>query len=84
MLPFGGMVGKPVAGWLADFLGQQRIVFLLALLLSGFSLHTIFLLVFVNFTLVFLQAFSTSVSNWCLPSMEISQQSLNVLNRGQY
>ena len=29
------MVGKPIAGWLADCLGQQRIVFLLALLFTG-------------------------------------------------
>ena len=35
VLPFGGMVGKPIAGWLADCLGQQRIVFLLALLFTG-------------------------------------------------
>ena len=49
VLPFGGMVGKPVAGWLADCLRQQRIVFLLALLLSGFYLHTIFF--FANLTL---------------------------------
>jgi len=35
VLPFGGMVAKPVAGWLADRLARQRLVFLLALLLTG-------------------------------------------------
>jgi len=55
VLPFGGMVGKPVAGWLADCLGQQRIVFLLALLLSGLFYFSIQLVSSINgdFTAVF-------------------------------
>jgi len=55
VLPFGGMVGKPVAGWLADCLGQQRIVFLLALLLSGIFYFSIQLVSSINgdFTAVF-------------------------------
>lgn len=48
VLPFGGMVGKPVAGWLADCLGQQRIVFLLALLLSGIFYFSIQLVSSIN------------------------------------
>ena len=42
VLPFGGMVGKPIAGWLADCLGQQRIVFLLALLFTGVTQVSVF------------------------------------------
>jgi len=55
VLPFGGMVGKPVAGWLADCLRQQRIVFLLALLLSGLFYFSIQLVSSINgdFTAVF-------------------------------
>jgi len=48
VLPFGGMVGKPVAGWLADCLGQQRIVFLLALLLSGLFYFSIQMVSSIN------------------------------------
>ena len=73
VLPFGGMVAKPVAGWLADRLARQRLVFLLALLLTGqLTLANFYLLLFPLSPLfpvfrVFYPALSTFSAVVCLP-----------------
>ena len=72
VLPFGGMVAKPVAGWLADRLARQRLVFLLALLLTGqLTLANFYLLLFPLSPLfpvfrVFYPALSTFSAVLCL------------------
>ena len=72
VLPFGGVVAKPVAGWLADRLARQRLVFLLALLLTGqLTLANFYLLLFPLSPLfpvfrVFYPALSTFSAVVCL------------------
>jgi nitrate/nitrite transporter NarK len=42
VLPFMGMLAKPLAGWLADRLHLQKTVFMASILLSGKYRYSIF------------------------------------------
>ena len=37
VLPFMGMIAKPIAGWIADNFSKQKLVFLISILLTGFG-----------------------------------------------